>query len=349
MKFPWTGKHNNYHSNLKIMTGSNPYIVLPETLRFPVTFPLGSQLDVALKIIQTTNFSEYYTGLSAAKLRNCSFSHHYLPSGCLPSDALAEVSKEICRSKSKSLIITLNVVSYREEWHDFLSRQVEKIADIGAQAVVISNLGLIHVVREVAPHMRIHISSVAGVINSKALSFFMEQGIDRIILPRSMRAREVVMLARQFPGLEIEAFIMGGGCAFSEHSCNMPHFIFEREKKLLNLGLDAMYLCPHRGGCQSPSLVTFKNSRRTELHLLHPGFMSCGICYTPYFLKAGVHTVKVTGRTQAAGKLEGQAQMIEILMRDMYRVRRDSFDIERCKREKSECLYEKENISELVS
>jgi U32 family peptidase len=312
--------------------------------QYPVMFPLGSDEKNTLEIIHRNKFAEYYIGLAEESLHGCSLSQHFLPNGCVPAAQLGVLAREI-RAQGARLIVALNVVSFRASWRPLLEDQIKKIADSGVQAVVVSHLGVLEITRSTAPELAVHISSLAGASNPGALRFFSQAGAARVILPRSMQSSEVIELAKHAPdGLEIEAFILGGGCAFAEHSCNLPHFLSGNEETFSNLGPDALHLClPHRPGCQSPALLE-SHSGKTQLKFLHPGVSSCGVCYAPAFLKAGVASLKVTGRTANPPDLLNLAALVdnamESLVPDDTGITVDF--IQKCIRDRGDCLYRKE-------
>ena len=313
--------------------------------KFPVAFPLGGDEETAMEIIQRTRFSEYYTGLASETLHGCSMSHHFLPGGCMPAAPLAALARKISAQGSR-LTVALNVISFRPAWRSFLEDQVKTIAAAGVHAVVVSNLGVLETVRSTSPKLAVYVSSLAGATNPAALRFFLEAGADRVILPRSMRPPEVMELAKHKPeGLEIEAFILGGGCAFAEHSCNLPHYLFGNgEEAAAKFGLDAIHRClPQKPGCQSPALVKLP-SGNTRVGVLHPGTGACGVCYAPAFLKAGVDILKVTGRTADQGTLLDLALLTDNAMETLISGKMETSDdfIRKCVRDRGECLYRKE-------
>jgi collagenase-like PrtC family protease len=312
--------------------------------QYPVVFPLGSDEKIDLEIIRRSRFAEYYTGLADETLHGCSMSQHFLPDGCVPTARLNVLNREI-RANGSRLSVALNVVSFRTAWRPWLEDLVKKIADAGVHSVVVSHLGILEVVRSTAPKLAVHISSLAGATNLGALRFFSQAGADRVILPRSMTASEVIELTKQAPrGLEIEAFILGGGCAFAEHSCNLPHFLSGNGQSVSHLGPDALYTClPHRPGCKSPALVK-THSGKTRVMSLHPGPGACGICYGPAFLKAGVVSLKATGRAANPADLLRLAALTENALAELTPDETETTAdfIQKCVRNRAECLYQKE-------
>ena len=308
--------------------------------QYPVVFPLGNDGKSSLQIIRRNRFAEYYTGLSDATLHGGSLSQHFLPEGCVSTEQLTVLGREI-RSRGARLSVALNVVAFRSAWRAWLEDQVKRIVDSGAHSVVVSHLGVLEVIRSAAPQLAIHISSLAGVTNQGALRFFSQAGADRVILPRSTEATEVIELTKQAPkGLEVEAFILGGGCAFAEHSCNLPHFLSGESPT----GPDELFSClPHRPGCKSMALVKAP-SGKTQRMSLHPGSAACGVCYGPAFLKAGVVSLKVTGRTAKPSDLLSLAALTENALESLEPDETETTVnyVQKCARTRSECLYRKE-------
>ena len=89
----------------------------------------------------------------------------------------------------------------------------------GVDALIISDPGLIGLIRQIAPQIALHLSTQANTTNSEAVRFWQDQGVQRIILSRELNLREVGEIAAAVPGMELEIFIHGAMCMAYSGRC----------------------------------------------------------------------------------------------------------------------------------
>jgi len=121
--------------------------------------------------------------------------------------------------------LTLNAPCYNERQLQSISDLARRVTEeIGVDALIVSDIGLLLALAELRLKTRIHISSIASVLNSETIEFYKELGASRIILPRSLSLREIRDLAMKVGDrIELEAFILNDGCAFEEGLCHTTH------------------------------------------------------------------------------------------------------------------------------
>lgn len=120
--------------------------------------------------------------------------------------------------------LTLNAQTYTCEQLVFLKDYCLKVVEkAGIDGFVVSDPGLIVLIREWIPDISIHVSNLAAVHNSMAIKFFGQLGAKRIILPRQVTITEVVEMQNVNPEMELEAFILNDGCVLEEGNCCTTH------------------------------------------------------------------------------------------------------------------------------
>ncbi|MBI4476426.1 MAG: U32 family peptidase [Acidobacteria bacterium] len=140
------------------------------------------------------------------------------------AESLAELVRR-AHSQGLPVFLALNAPTY----NDSQLRQITELArraagEIGVDALIVSDLGLLLTLAELGLQTRIHISSIASALNSRAIQFYSELGASRLILPRALSLHEIADLARMADGqIELEAFILNDGCAFEEGLCHTTH------------------------------------------------------------------------------------------------------------------------------
>ncbi|HPT87984.1 MAG TPA: U32 family peptidase [Bacillota bacterium] len=174
---------------------------------------------------------------------------------------------------------------------------VPDLESMGIDALIVSDPGMIRLVRQLAPKLPLHLSTQANTTNAAAVRFWAEQGISRVVLARELTLAEIAEIAAAAPETELELFVHGamcmaysGRCFLSAHwnrrsanqgdctqPCRWDYYLVEasRPDQPLILGEDARY----------SYLLSSKDL--------------CMIEYIPEILAAGVSSLKVEGRMKS--------------------------------------------------
>ena len=101
---------------------------------------------------------------------------------------------------------------------------VDDAATLGADAVILADLGLIAYAAEKHPGLRLHLPGQAGAANADHVNFLVDAfGIKRAVLPRVLTIAEVAALTRQ-ARCETEVFVFGGLCVMEEGRCSLSSY-----------------------------------------------------------------------------------------------------------------------------
>ena len=93
---------------------------------------------------------------------------------------------------------------------DQLPAYLQQLADIGPDAVIVADLGVLSLVKKQLPKTEIHMSTQAGITNWAAACAAWELGAKRVVLAREMTLPQIATLRQKTPpGLELEAFVHG--------------------------------------------------------------------------------------------------------------------------------------------
>jgi len=143
---------------------------------------------------------------------------------------ILEIKKVVnfLHENSKKAYLALNVIIMNEE----LSK-VEKILlqakKVGVDAVILWDMAVFAIAKELG--LRIHLSTQASVSNTKALDFFTELGVSRIVLARecelSSIGKIVKYIKKQDLKCEVEAFIHGAMCISISGRCFLSQYTFK--------------------------------------------------------------------------------------------------------------------------
>ena len=106
-------------------------------------------------------------------------------------------------------------------WH----AAVDDAARLGADAVILADIGLLDYAARKQPGLRLHLSVQAAASNPIAIGFYAERfGIKRVVLPRVLTVAEIAALNARIAPVETEVFVFGGLCVMAEGRCALSSY-----------------------------------------------------------------------------------------------------------------------------
>ena len=104
-----------------------------------------------------------------------------------------------------------------------------ELLQCGADAAIVSDLGVVAAIKESEPTLPVHISTQANTVNYKAAELWHKLGASRVVLGREMRLEDIRYLREHTPPtLEIEAFVHGAMCMAYSGRCLISSFLSNR-------------------------------------------------------------------------------------------------------------------------
>ena len=130
--------------------------------------------------------------------------------------------------RSVRVYVTLNIYAHDNDLRE-LPAYVREIEASGADAVIVSDLGVLSVVREEAPGLDVHVSTQAAVSNAAAARMWCNLGARRIVLARELSVSQITELSQELPDdVELEAFVHGALCMAISGRCLISDFLTGR-------------------------------------------------------------------------------------------------------------------------
>jgi len=200
-----------------------------------------------------------------------------------------------CKKRGVKTVFLLNSFLHEKDIPG-AKRYIGKIRDYDFDAIMISDPGMMILLRETEIHAKIHLSTQMSVLNHLTVKFWKETGIDRIVLARETTLDEIAMI-RENTGAEIEVFVHGALCISYSGRCLLSRYLSGRDA--------------NSGDCAHPcrwnfSLVETKrpgdyfdvieHERGTEI------LSSKDLCLIekiPAYVRAGVDAFKIEGRMKS--------------------------------------------------
>ncbi|MBQ7477075.1 MAG: U32 family peptidase, partial [Selenomonadaceae bacterium] len=123
----------------------------------------------------------------------------------------------------KKIYITVNIFANNADL-DELAAYLKFLDDVGVDAVLISDLGVFTLAKEVTKNLALHVSTQANVTNYRAANFFHELGASRIVLAREL-SREEILEIKSKSDVELEIFVHGAMCISYSGRCYLSHYL----------------------------------------------------------------------------------------------------------------------------
>lgn len=142
-------------------------------------------------------------------------------------DDLLETVK-LAHSLNKKVYVAMNIYA-RDEEYELIKEEAKRLDEMGVDGIIISDGGIVDVVKEYAPNTDIHISTQANVVSLHTCNFWYKNGAKRIILARELNKDEIKYITQNKPnGMEIEMFAHGAICYSYSGRCYMSDYMAGR-------------------------------------------------------------------------------------------------------------------------
>ncbi|MEB2308401.1 MAG: U32 family peptidase [Candidatus Brocadiaceae bacterium] len=214
-----------------------------------------------------------------------------------PSLTLQEIREatDWVHKRGKKIYIALNI--YARNYHiSGIRSYLARLAEIPVDAVIVSDPGILLAVREIAPHIPVHLSTQANTTNTKSAEFWYRQGVKRIVLARELTLGEIHEITNDSQ-IETEVFVHGAMCMSYSGRCLLSGFMANRHA---NLG-DCSHSCRW-------NYVLKEEKRPNESYPIAEDESGtfilsskdlCMIQYVPELFHAGITAWKIEGRMKS--------------------------------------------------
>ena len=139
-----------------------------------------------------------------------------------------ETAAALVHAKGKKLYVTVNCFARNDEIRA-LGPYARRLKDIGADAVIVSDLGAVAEIKEKCPEMEIYISTQANAMNYRTVQVYKALGASRVVLAREMTLAQIEELRGLIgPDMELETFVHGAMCMAYSGRCLLSSFLANR-------------------------------------------------------------------------------------------------------------------------
>lgn len=202
---------------------------------------------------------------------------------------------EFAHSLQKKAYVTVNIFPHNDDL-PALPDYIRFLSDCNVDAVIIADLGVYRIIKEVAPNLPIHISTQANNTNWSSVLFWQELGVSRVVLARELSLEDITII-RDKVKIELEAFVHGAMCISYSGRCLMSNYFTDRDA--------------NRGQCAQPCRWKFNLVEEKRPGEYYPViedergtyiFNSKDLCLLPHIpelINSGLNSLKVEGRMKS--------------------------------------------------
>ncbi|WP_430303844.1 tRNA 5-hydroxyuridine modification protein YegQ [Pseudomonas mosselii] len=151
------------------------------------------------------------------RVRNNEFDHANLALGIQEAQA-----------QGKRFYVVVNIAPHNAKLKTFL-KDLAPVIEMGPDALIMSDPGLIMLVRQHFTQMPIHLSVQANTVNWASVQFWQGLGLTRVILSRELSLEEIEQIRQQVPEMELEVFVHGALCMAYSGRCLLSGYMNKRD------------------------------------------------------------------------------------------------------------------------
>jgi U32 family peptidase len=175
---------------------------------------------------------------------------------------------------------------------------IPELATLNMDALIVSDPGMIRLIRSVAPNMPIHLSTQANTTNAEAVRFWHDQGVRRIVLARELNLKEISEISAAVPEVELEIFVHGAMCMAYSGRCFLSSYRNHRSANQADCSQPCRweYLLTELTRPTDPLILEEDES---YTYLLSSKDL-CLIEYLQEILSSGAASLKIEGRMKSS-------------------------------------------------
>lgn len=205
---------------------------------------------------------------------------------------------QLCRERDVRVHVTCNTMPRNEEVAR-LPQWLEYLNEVGVDAVILADVGVLSLAKRYAPDVECHISTQASIVNYQSAQAWYDLGASRVILARELSLDEIREIRAKVPReLELEAFVHGAMCVSYSGRCLLSNYMTGRDS--------------NRGACAQPCRYQYalvEEKRPGEYFPIYEDGQGtyimnskdmCMIDHVPELIEAGLDSLKIEGRAKSA-------------------------------------------------
>ena len=235
-------------------------------------------------------------GADAVYLAGNTFGMRSFAGNFSPEELQAAVA--LCRKHNVRVHVTCNTMPRNDEIAR-LPQWLEYLNEVGVDAIIMADVGVLSLAKQYAPKVECHISTQASIVNYQSARAWHDLGAKRVILARELSLDEIREIRAKAPKeLEMEVFAHGSMCVSYSGRCLLSNYMTGRDS--------------NRGACAQPCRYQYALMEEKRPGEYFPVYESngqtyimnsrdmCMIDHVGELIDAGLDSIKLEGRAKSA-------------------------------------------------
>ncbi len=203
--------------------------------------------------------------------------------------------------------VTCNIVMHEIDIDDILD-YLKALEEAGVDAIIASSITILKLVKE-HTKMEAHVSTQTSTINTEAVKFYQDLGVDRVVLGRELSLEEIKEV-KENTNIDLEVFIHGGMCVSYSGRCMLSNNMTNRDA--------------NRGGCAHSCRWNYDLYSNEELINPEGDYFAmsskdlCAIKLIPQLMKLGINSFKIEGRMKSLHYIATIVKAYRTIIDDVY-------------------------------
>lgn len=182
---------------------------------------------------------------------------------------------------NKKVYLTSNIVFHNEDMAD-VEKYLKEVVDCGIDAFIVSDPFIISYIKSNFPKTEVHLSTQNSTSNYKAVEYFKQEGVDRVVLAREVGKKDIKEIIEK-THVDIEVFIHGAMCTCFSGRCALSNYVTNRDA--------------NRGGCAQVCRFAFETIEEKDFTMATKDLNMAE--YVTDLIDIGVKSLKVEGRMRS--------------------------------------------------
>ena len=199
---------------------------------------------------------------------------------------------EYVHNKNKKIYVAIEVVPHNRHIKKF-EENLAQIGELGIDAIVITDAGMLTIVKKVIPNIEVHLSDQANITNYMTANFWYNQGVKRVLVSKELSFDEIGTIRAKTPlEMDIEAYIHGAMTVSHSGRPLLSNFIKSKSNNSVSIESGVRYNLIEQQR-QGEFFPVREDERGT---FFYNSKELCMIEYIPELIKCGITSFKIDGR-----------------------------------------------------
>ena len=226
---------------------------------------------------------------------------------------------EYAHARGKKVYATLNGFPFNSQLN-LLKKHILAMADLGPDAFIVATPGVLNLCHELVPHMPLHLSTQANVMNVLDAKIYYDMGATRIITAREISLKDLVEIKKELPDLELEVFVHGSMCFAYSGRCLISTLQSGRVPNRGSCANDCRF--PYEMYAANPETGTLFKLQEDEgvgTYIMNSKDLNLASHVKEILDSGAVDSLKIEGRTKTAYYAAVTAKAYRMAIDDYYK------------------------------